>query len=231
MPVANKPIALEFLLVSDDHSTLKTVKSVLNELGSNLNCSTTAQAASLYLSCHRLDGAILDLDMHSVGELITSIRKGGSSQRAFIFVCVREGAEPAAVLKLGANAVLYKPLNPETITAHIRSFQAMMAAERRRYFRHQVTIPVSLTVQGTGHSAMIDNLSQGGMAVLLGKQLDPSLPVDFSFELPFGPRVHGTAQVAWSNDTQGLMGFEFRVLHGESGEHLAAWLTKRSLNA
>ncbi len=227
---ADKPIALEFLLVSADSSTLKTVKSAVSELGSNLNCSTTAQAAGLYLTSHRLDGAILDLDVRAAGDLIAAIRRGGSSRRAFIFVCVKPGEDTAAVLKLGANAVLLKPLAPETIAANIRSFQPTMAAERRRYFRHQVTIPVSLTVQGVEHSAMIDNLSQGGMAALLAKPFDLSLPVGFSFELPFGPRIYGNAQAAWANDQQGLMGFEFRTLHGESGEQLADWLTQRSLN-
>jgi response regulator RpfG family c-di-GMP phosphodiesterase len=230
MTVAPTSIALEFLLVSNDHSTLKAVKAALDGLGSNLNCSTTADAARLYISRHRLDGLILDLDVESSVGLIASIRQGGANRRAFIFVCVEEGLGPAAALKGGANVLLIKPLDPEKIATNIKAFQGIMTSERRRYFRHQVTIPVSLTLGDTQYGAMIENLSEGGMAVLLQTTLEPSTNVEFSFELPFGPRVAGKAQVVWAN-RHGVIGLEFRLMRGDSEDHLVTWLTNRALKA
>jgi DNA-binding response OmpR family regulator len=231
MTVATTPITLEFLLVSKDHSTLKTVKAAMHGLGSNLNCSTTPDAALFYMSRHRLDGVILDLDVSSAVSLIASIRQGMANRRAFIFVCVENGLDPATALKGGANVLLHKPLDLKTITSNIIAFQGIMASERRRYFRHHVTIPVSLTANGAVHRVMIENLSEGGMAVnVLRSPVERSSLIEFSFELPFGPRVNGRAQIMWVNQA-GLTGLEFRLLHGQSKDHLVTWLKKRALNS
>jgi len=227
MPVASTPLTLEFLLVSNDHSTLKTVKTALDGVGSNFSCSTTVEAARFHASRHRLDGVILDLNVNSAVELIASIRQGGANRRAFIFVCVEGDAAPAA-LKGGANVLLHKPLSPEMIAANVRTFKNIMACERRRYFRHHVTIPITLAADKVNQSAMIDNLSEGGIAILLRSPFERSKLVDFSFELPFGPRISGRAQVMWTN-SEGVMGVEFRLLHGKSREQLSSWLSKRAL--
>ncbi len=228
MPVASAPLTLEFLLVSNDHSTLKTVKTALDGVGSNFNCSTTVEAARFHVSRHRLDGIILDVNVTSAVDLISTIRQGGANRRAFIFVCV-EGTTAPAALKGGANVLLHKPLTAETLASNVRTFKNIMACERRRYFRHHVTIPISLTAQKITQSAMIDNLSEGGIAILLRNPFERSSLIDFSFELPFGPRITGRSQVMWTN-SEGVMGVEFRLLHGKSKEHLSSWLTKRALN-
>ncbi len=229
MPVANQPPALEFLLVSNDHSALTTVKSGIDGAGASFNCTTTTDAARLYINRHRLDAVILDVGVSAAGEFIGSIRRGGSNRRAFVFVCANNDTESAQALKAGANAILQKPLKPEKIIESIRTFRGIMLTERRRFFRYHVTIPVSLTVGGNECQAMIDNLSQGGMAVLMNKPLGSSAMVDFSFELPFGPRLNGTAQVVWSNQ-KGFMGLEFRTLRNEGTKHLTAWLKNQALS-
>ena len=227
MPVASTPLTLEFLLVSNDHSTLRTVKTALDGVGSNFSCSTTVEAARFHASRHRLDGIILDVNVNSAVELISSIRQGSANRRAFIFVCAEAAAAPAA-LKGGANVLLQKPLTAESIAADIGTFKNIMACERRRYFRHHVTIPVTVTLDKVNQSAMIDNLSEGGIAILLRSPFERSTLIDFSFELPFGPRISGRAQVMWTN-SEGVMGVEFRLLHGKSREQLSTWLTKRAL--
>ncbi len=227
MPVASTPLTLEFLLVSNDPSTLKTVKKALDGVGSNLNCATSAGAARFHISHHRLDGVIVDLDVASAVDLIAFTRQAGSNRRAFVFVCVESATAPAA-LKGGANVLLHKPLTPEFISETVGTFKNIMASERRRYFRHHVTILITLTANGTSQAAMIDNLSEGGAAILLRNPFERSTLTEFCFELPFGPQVTGTGQVMWTNK-DGIMGVEFRVLHGRSQEDLSNWLTQRAL--
>ena len=221
-------IALQFLLVSDDHSSLKIVQTALDSLGSNMTCSTSGGAALVYLSSHRVDGIILDLPLPSALDVIATIRRTGANRRAFVFLCLPEGRDPGEALQGGANVVLRKPLDAAAIVASIKTFRGIMESERRRYFRHHVTIPVSFVVDGSTQRAMMENLSEGGMAVTMRNPLARSSSVEFSFELPFGPRVAGQAQVMWMNDA-GIMGLEFRLFHGSSREHLVDWLKNKAL--
>lgn len=227
MPVDSTSLTLEFLLVSKDHSVLKTVKQALHGIKANLSCSTSGGAARLHLSRHRLDAVIMDLDVAPAADLITFIRQSSPNRRALIFVCTDPSTAPAA-LKGGANVLLNRPLTAESIAANVHTFRNIMVCERRRYFRHQVTILISLTANGISHSAMIDNLSEGGAAIMLRNPFPRSTMIDFSFELPFGPRISGSAQVMWTNQ-QGIMGVEFRLLHDDGGEHLSKWLSSRAL--
>jgi len=220
--------ALQFLIVSDDHSTLKKVQAAMETLGSAMNFSTSAGAARVYLSSHRVDGIILDIPLPSAAELITTIRQAGTNRRAFVFVCIGEGQMPSEALRAGANVLLHKPLDPDLIASSIKPFYGIMDAERRRYFRFQVTIPVTITLNTHSHRAMMENLSEGGMAVSARIPLDRSALVEFSFELPFGPRIAGQSQVMWTND-KGIMGLEFRLLHDQSREHLSSWLKNKYL--
>jgi response regulator RpfG family c-di-GMP phosphodiesterase len=221
-------VALQFLLVSDSHVTLRAVKSALDSLGSGMTCSTTPGAACVYLSSHRVDGIILDLPLNSAVEFIASIRHSGANRRAFMFVCLDIAETPSEALKGGANVLLRKPLDPAAIASSVKTFQGIMESERRRYFRYHVTIPVTLVSDVATQRAMMENLSEGGMAVSIKTSLERSATLEFSFELPFGPRIAGKAQVMWKNQA-GLMGLEFRLLHGQSGEHLANWLKNKAL--
>ncbi|HEY1800588.1 MAG TPA: PilZ domain-containing protein [Terriglobales bacterium] len=221
-------VALQFLLVSDDHSTLKIVQTAFDSLGSNMTCSTSGGAALVYLSSHRVDGIILDLALSPALDVIASIRRTAANRRAFVFVCLPQGHEPAEALKGGANVVLRKPLDPVAIASSVKTFRGIMESERRRYFRHHVTIPVSLVVNAVNQRAMMENLSEGGMAVTMRNPLARSSSVEFSFELPFGPRVAGQTQVMWMNEA-GMLGMEFRLFHGSSREHLVNWLKNKAL--
>ena len=204
-------VALQFLLVSDDHSTLKIVKGALDTIGSNMTCSTSGGAALVYLSSHRVDGIILDLPLSPALDVIATIRRIGANRRAFVFVCLPEGHEPVEALKGGANVVFRKPLNPAAVASSVKTFHGIMESERRRYFRHHVTIPVSFVVDTVTQRAMMENLSEGGMAVTMRNPLARSSSVEFFFELPFGPRVAGQTQVMWMNEA-GMLGMEFRLL-------------------
>lgn len=220
--------ALEFLLVSNSLPTVRTVKQAADELGIRL--STTRQEAALsYLSTHRLDGVILDAELRlGVPALINSLRQSSANSRAFIFVCANGDRETAQALKHGANAILRMPLVSKSVLAEIQAFRGIMRSERRRYFRRHVTIPILLLKEDIRQNGVIENLSQGGVAVLVNTPFNPEAQVNFSFELPFGPRITGTAQVAWSN-SRGVMGLKFHVLPEGDRDHLVNWLGKHAL--
>ena len=130
-----------------------------------------------------------------------------------------------AALRAGANVSLQKPLVLENISSCVAGARELMMRERRRYFRHPVSIPVSLTANHAEHRAMMVNIGEGGMAVH-GVTMECFSLVDFSFQLPLGPTLSGRGQIAWTN-RQGLMGIGFQFLRGTGKYDLLTWLSNR----
>src|SRR6266496_842376 len=222
MPVAAPAVTLEFLLVSGESSTQTAVQTALKDIGGALECKTSAEAARDFIKTHKLDSVILDVDIKSAMELIGHMRQSKNA-RAFAFVCVSNEAESAVALKCGANALLTKPLEVKSISSTVSSFRSIIASERRRYQRHDVTVPVVIGFNENTYQGIVENVSQGGMAVRLPCLLPNSSLVEFSFDLESGTTIEGCAQVRWANGAV-VVGMEFRELPAKSKDELTAWL-------
>jgi len=223
------PAALEFLLVSTDYKTLSAVNGGLKQCGAVLDFVPTTDSALQFIGRRRIDGVFVDLAVTGALDLILSIREGSSNRHAVIFACVQSAAEAAPALGAGANFAIHKPVTAESVRAHVTTARNVMVRERRRYFRHAVSLPVSLTVRGAEHRATITNISEGGMAVRVTKPLQASpilSVVDFAFELASGPAVSGRGQITWAN-TEGLMGVTFHFLRGNGQDDLLTWFNQR----
>lgn len=195
-------------------------------MGAALDFVPTLDSARHYLERRKIDGIFVDPEVPGALELLYLIRQGSSNRYAVIFACVRSAKEASEMLGAGANTVLHKPLTAETVVSHITAAKEAMARERRRYFRHAISLPVSLTVAGTEHRATITNLSEGGMAVRVAKPLEHSSLVDFAFELSPGPAISGRGQITWAN-SGGIVGVAFHYLRGQGKDHFQSWLTER----
>jgi hypothetical protein len=154
------------------------------------------------------------------------IRKGTSNNKAVIFACVAEAKEYTQALSAGANFLLRKPLQDDSVALHITIAKELLDRERRRYFRHAVNIPVFLKDGGVEQHARMTDLSEGGMAVRTAKALKHSSVLDFAFDLSLGASVSGKGQVAWIN-SEGLAGIVLQIFHGKGREQLEAWLTSQ----
>ena len=222
MPVETTALTLEFLLVTSEPLTVTTVQSGLREVGAAADYVASIEAARELVVTRKVDGVILDVDIKNSLDLIARMRRSKNA-RAFAFVCVRNDAEEAVALKGGANALLAKPLSIENIAAKVASFKSIIASERRRYRRHDVTLPIVITSAESTYPAILENISQGGMAVRMPCLLPPASTLDFSFELESGIVIEGSAQLKWTNQDC-LTGMEFRVLPPRCKEDLLAWL-------
>jgi hypothetical protein len=151
------------------------------------------------------------------------IRKGTANNKAVIFACVADARENTLALSAGANFLLRKPLNEGSVALHITIAKELLDRERRRYFRHAVSIPAVLKDGEVVQHARITNLSEGGMAVRTAKPLKHSSVVDFSFDLALGASVSGKGQVAWIN-SEGQAGIVLQIFNGTGREYLEAWL-------
>lgn len=220
----DQPTPLEFLLVSRDYDTLKTIDAALKRIEANLSCMSTIVSASDYVSRRKLDGIIMDFEMDDAAELIASIRSGASNRQAAIFACVSGRIQSKAAVEAGASVVLKKPLTLESVVSQLLLAKPMMDREQRRYFRHQLVLPVMLRARQTEQHATMMNLSQTGMAVRVSSGFECASIVDFSFQLPLGPSISGKGQIAWAN-SDGMMGIGFQVLRNQGKCELERWLS------
>ena len=215
---------LEFVLVSNDYATMNAVSGGVKKHGAKFILVPTAEAARDCLNRRKIDGVFVDLEVPEALAVIEGIRKGTANNKAVIFACVADAQQNTPALNAGANFLLRKPLNLDSIAVHITIAKELMARERRRYFRHAVNLLVLLKDGELEQHARMTNLSEGGMAVRTARGLGHSSVIDFEFDLPQGASVRGKGQVAWIN-TEGMAGIILQIFHKEGREHLETWLT------
>jgi CheY-like chemotaxis protein len=229
MPTDECVVQLHFLLVSNESTTRDLAQSALKKIGGKLECAASTDAACDLIKSRKVDAVILDVDISSALHLVGQMRRSKNA-RAFAFVCVNNDAEEAVALKGGANALLKKPLTADGICSSVSSFRPIIASERRRGQRHSVTLPVVITFNQGTYPGIVENISQGGMAVRLPCLLPESSIVKFSFNLESGIEIEGSAQLRWSNKF-GVTGMEFRTLAPANKDGLLTWLSSQSARA
>jgi len=219
----SRPLELEFVLVSGDYALMNAVSGGVKRYGGKFLLVPTAEAARDCLKRRKIDGVFVDMEVPGALGVLEGIRKGTSNNKAVIFACVADTRENTLALSAGANFLLRKPLNEETIALHITIAKELLDRERRRYFRHAVNIPVVLKDGEAVQNARMTDLSEGGMALRTAKPLRHSAVIDFSFDLALGATVSGKGQVAWIN-SEGQAGIVLQIFQGKTREHLEAWL-------
>jgi hypothetical protein len=220
------PLPLEFVLVSSDYAIVTAVSRGVRKSGAKSSLSPGVDSARDSLSRRKVDGIFVDMEVPGALELILDIRKGTSNSKSIIFACGQSSKESTVTLSAGANFLLQKPLTAESVAVHITIAKDMMERERRRYFRHAVSLPVLLKDADGDQRARMANLSEGGMAVRPTKALKYSSRIEFEFELPFGDTLSGRGQVAWTSKA-GMTGILIHSFHERGQEQLEAWLTAR----
>jgi ActR/RegA family two-component response regulator len=217
---------LEFLLVSNDYATLTAVSGGMKKYGAKFDLVPTAEAAREFLVRKRIDGLFVDMQVPGALELIEAVRKGSSNGKAAIFACIQSAAQTTATLNAGANFVLRAPLSVDGVSLHITIAKDIMMQERRRFFRHPVSLALSLKDGEGEQRGRIINLSEGGMAVRAARALNQWSVIQFGFELSLGVEINGKGQVAWTS-SEGMAGILFQTLQGMGRGHLGAWLAGR----
>jgi CheY-like chemotaxis protein len=200
--------------------------AAIRQMGGRLNCAPNCSAATDYVSRRKIDGIVLDMAIAAAMEFLARVRSGSSNKFSVVFACLEDEHEASAVLRAGANFVLRKPLDPAHVPQVISAALPLMAAEKRRFFRYQLIVPVTLTVAGESKQVTMSNLSEGGMAVWSVREHPPGAPVEFSFTLPFGGVIRGQGEIAWS-DNEGSASIRFHILPDGAYTQLSGWLGRR----
>jgi len=220
MPLSTE---LQLLLVSNDYITLKAIRAATAQLGAGLACMATSEAGCDYIGRRKVDGIFVDLDMPDWQPVLDALRQGTSNHFAVAFACTTNRLTAKEACGRGCHFILEKPLRTGDIVSRVQSARELMIRERRRYFRYQVYLPVTLTLNGAEQHALIINLSEGGMAVRVMQSIELSALLDFSFELRAGPPVSGRGNIAW-RDREGMVGIGFQFFRDDGKNLLSDWI-------
>ncbi len=217
---------LDFLVVCDDYPALRAITKAVTEFNGKLSCAPNPATALEYIARRKLDGILVDLRVAGALEMIAAVRTGSSNKFSAVFACVTSPGEVTLALAAGANFVVHHPFTTEKIGQLFRSAASLMAAEKRRYFRYPLVVPVALKIDSKDSRGTMSNLSEGGMAIWWPELQELGSTIGFSFELPFGGPIHGRGELTWAS-TEGLVGIKFHYLADGAYNHLKNWLDRR----
>jgi CheY-like chemotaxis protein len=217
----------EFLAVCRDAHVYTVLTAAIHDFAGAATTTSDTAAALAYITRRKLDGIFIDMRIDGALNLLGSIRRGTSNRFAVVFACAGEHEDASRLLNAGANFVVHKPLDPAEVAMVLESAGQLMAVERQRYARHQLTLPVVLKTMDREQKATTVNISRGGMMVRCPQSLDPGSAINFVLELPMGGPIRGRGEVAWSN-TDGQMGIRFYLMGDDVKSTLWQWMDQRT---
>jgi hypothetical protein len=218
----------EFLIVSALERVHKMLAAAIQDGGGVCHHTMDTTSAMAYIARRKLDGICIDTQIEGAFNLVGSIRRGNSNRFSAIFACVGEDQDVARLLNAGVNFVVVKPPNPQELPAVLKAAIPMMTAERQRYQRHAIALPVVVKTPEKEHLAMTANISRGGMAVRCAEFLAPGSAIQFVLELPERAEpVRGRGEVAWAKP-EGMMGIRFYLVGEEAKKALWHWMEHRA---
>src|SRR5690348_8680168 len=192
---------LSALLLSRDDEVIRMLRRVLQDLAVELQVCTGSDDCVQQLSRRKFDAVIVDCDdVHGGQEALRSVRKTTSNKSSTTFAIINGITSVQNAFQMGANLAMEKPISPDRALHSFRAAQGLMEAERRRYYRHRVEMPVLLQLGKEEYRGMATNLSNGGMALTMQGGLPEHQMGTVSFTLPDSDaRLELKARVAWAD--------------------------------
>lgn len=215
----------EFLVVGEEPGLREAIAKAVQQFGGQVHRASETAAALAYITRRKLDGICVDMRVDGSLSLVGSVRRGSSNRYTVVFACCDEDDDAAHLLNSGVNFVVHRTLGSDKIVGILESSVSLMLAERQRYSRYRLTVPVTLKAPGKEQRAITANISRGGMAVRCRELLEPGSAVNFTLDLPDVAPVQGEGEVAWAK-TDGNMGIRFYLLGDEIKGTLWSWIDR-----
>ena len=221
---------LESLLLSRDPEVIRVVQPALEKLSIDVEVCRGVNSGQEILRTERFDAIIIDCDdLKGALGVLEGLRKSVSNKNSATFAIVNGNTTTQQAFKMGANFVLQKPISALNAKRCFSAAVNFMMRERRRYFRHPVEMPATLSFgEGQKMKVTVTNLSEGGMAIFFRGPLPKGRVSTVSFNLPgAASALEPKVQVAWM-DELGRAGLRFIDVTKESRAQLDAWLAGQS---
>jgi ActR/RegA family two-component response regulator len=218
-------VRLDGLLFSSDAKVVRVMNQILDSFAIQTEVCTEVGSALEAVTHRRLDAVIVDWKVaNDPTRVVRSARKSSPNSNSTIVAMVDVGSETHALL-VGANFMIYKPVDLDHASRCMRAAYGTMLQERRRAARVSVDIPVIARVSEVGAlEARISDLSVGGLALQCRQQLQIDCEVSLVFSLPGTNGVVRIAGRVVNGNPTGRAGVRFSFVPEEDLSLLESWL-------
>jgi CheY-like chemotaxis protein len=215
------------LIVDDEPAIAELIQAVLQTAGIHADVETNSRKADEQLAKEKFDVIFLDVHMPQPDgiELARRARSGGFNQSTPLVMIT--GLDDLTVQKkafeAGANFFLFKPVDRQRVLRVVRSTQAAVQHERRRFQRVAVACKVSLAAGEKTLEGKTLDVSLGGLQAETKGVFPSGTTVAVFLHLGSGAplRVRGTV-VRAIGEMQ--MGVQFSKLDAVDSERLQEFL-------
>jgi DNA-binding response OmpR family regulator len=221
------PVHLDGFLCSADPEVLRVMKPALDKFAIDTQISAELATVLDAVSHRRLDTVIVDWNgADNPTRVLRATRSSSWNRKTTILAMVDTGPEMRAALRAGANFLIYKSSDLNSVTRCLRAAYGTMLQERRRTVRCPVDIPVVARFSELGKiEARISDISVGGLALQCTRSVDVHHQVSVSFLLPGSNTLIHVAGHVVNADQKGRAGISFSFIPQNELESLENWLT------
>jgi hypothetical protein len=217
---------MDTLLLSQDPRVVSALQTVCPTVGINLKLFSEADDCIQFLARRKIYGVIMDHAVVRSTELVDALRRSSSNKNAVTISLISNYRGESS----DAMFTLTKPVSPELVLRTFRAAQGTMFREYRRYFRHPLQVPVTITtVQNAERQAMSVNASEHGLAIQLvdAEPIAPSSLVGITFSLPGANNpIELKGKIVWSNQ-EAKAGLRCRGITARDRKEWEKWLAAR----
>jgi CheY-like chemotaxis protein len=219
-------MTLTCLLVCADAEAVQVLKSVLQELGIEVEYCADPAAAQMRIDAAAFDVLLFDCQHEaSALQLIARGRRSATNGPAIIIAMVNLRNQVRDVFTSGANFVLYKPISRERAASALSAVRDLVQRERRAHARIPLPVRASIDYAGTEEvSAELSDLSETGIGFHSSRQVPPSCKVYFQFSVPGNDKLVRLSGEAMWQDATGRVGLRLVHVPQTSRRILEDWL-------
>ncbi len=218
-------VRLDGLLYSNDAQVLCVMNEILDHFAIQAEVCTEIGSALEAVTHRRLDTVIVDWNAaNDPTRVVRSARNSSPNWNSTIVAMVDADSETHALL-VGANFMIYKPVDLDRASRCMRAAYGTMLQERRRAARISVDIPVIARVSELGIlEARVSDLSVGGLALQCGQELQIGHNVSLVFSLPGTNGVVRVSGRVVNGNVTGRAGVRFSFIPEGDLNLLESWL-------
>ena len=221
-------MTLSSMVLSRDWQEVSVLECILGGLHMDVAVEDEPQRAMARITKSKVDALIVDCDLNGSSQFLHQLQREEKRSNTVPLVIMGGPHCNRSLEDTGALFAFEKPISVEQAVRTLSAARSMILDGRLRYHRAGLQVPVSLNYRGRkqteGH---LVNLSQGGMQIHTGNQIEFEKPLQVAFDLP-GARsgLKVQAEKVWQ-DKHGNLGIRFVKVAPRQHRTLQLWLAQQ----
>ena len=221
-------MASHALLLSNDPQSSLVLQRVLEEFDVRTEVCDSPRSARSLLNSRAFESVIVDADtVHDGLSLINDLAESKINRGVFTVTLLRDGEQMKAAAEVGTTFMLHKPVPTEDARRIMRISRHMLARDSVRQYLRLALPNLAYALLDEAKQILVENISEGGMAIHAEEQMLPGMRCRVRFTLPNDANpIVSEVQVMWS-DPSGRAGLRFCQLEPAMQQRLARWIEEQ----